>query len=145
MKKLLIAITTIFLFGYMGSCVGNMPTPAPTNVILYDCFRYIKVEAWNDLDGNGFWDAAEPPLQGVKFSLKGPFAQLTSANYPLSDVDGLLEISIWAPGICSEKDYTISAAPPEFYESTTPNPVSFSLPTADINYEAQFGFRSVSK
>ena len=143
MKKLSIFIATIFLIGALGSCVGNMPTPK--KVIMYDCFRQIKIKVWNDLDGNGFWNAAEPPLQGVKFSLNGPIAQLTSANYPLSDVDGLLDIDIWAPGVCSEKNYTISATPPEFYESTTPNPISFSLPTTEFEYEAQFGFRSVSE
>jgi hypothetical protein len=120
------------------------PTSIPTPEALGDCFLSFRVTAWQDLNGDGLWDASEPPLEGVEFRLQGPFAQIWGKPY-LSDADGELTISTWHPGSCIEQDYTITAVPTESYEPTTPASATFSPATGDSSYEGQFGFRAVTK
>jgi len=123
---------------------ASSTTPTPNPEVLSDCFLSFQVAAWQDLDGNGLWDASEPPLEGVEFSLQGNYAQIWGKPY-LSEANGQLTISTWNPGRCIEQDYTITAIPLETYEPTTPASTTFSLATGDFSYEAQFGFRAVSK
>jgi hypothetical protein len=116
---------------------------APTDA-KEDCFLSFQVAAWQDLDGDGLWGASEPPLEGVEFRLQGTFGQMWGSPY-LSDADGQLTITTWSPGECTDRDYAITAVPPESYEPTTPASIAFSLTAADSSYGAQFGFRAVSE
>lgn len=120
------------------------PTPTPTLVLLADCFLSFHVAAWQDLNGDGLWDASEPPLEGVEFRLQGAFAQIWGEPH-LSEADGRLSITTWSPGRCTEQDYAITAIPPESYELTTPGSITFTLSPSDSFYAAQFGFRVVPK
>ena len=123
---------------FMGGCGIQTPTPE----VLADCFLSFQVAAWQDLDGNGFLDASEPPLEGIEFRLQGTFAQIWGEPF-LTDADGKLTISTWSPGSCLKQDYTITALPVESYEPTTPTSLTFSLAAGDLPSEGQFGFRPV--
>lgn len=136
MTTIVLAVVTLIL----GAC----STPTPTPEVLADCFLTFQVAAWQDLDGNGLWDASEPPLEGVEFRLQGTVAQMWGEPY-LSDADGELTISTWSPGSCADQNYTITALPVESYEPTTPVSVTFSLGAGDFSYERQFGFHAVTE
>ena len=125
------------------SCSPVAPSQEePSPGVLADCFISFNLSAWNDLDGDGLWDAAEPPLAGVEFHLDGPFASLVS-DYPgLTDEDGLCTISTWSPGECIAGDYTLTASPPGSYQPTTPASVTLSLTAAGFSGEAHFGYRA---
>lgn len=138
-RKMMSAILVAMVALFLGAC-GTPPTPA----IEADCFLSFRVAAWQDLNGDGLWDASESPLEGVEFRLQGQFAQMWGSPY-LSGEDGRLTITTWSPGGCIDGDYTITAVPPESYESTTPASITFSLTSADHLYEAQFGFRAFSE
>jgi len=120
-------------------------TVTPTNsttVIMSDCFISFKLAAWHDLNGDGVWDISEPPLKDVQFNLQGLFAEKWGPEPDSNKGDGWYSILIWSPGDCIEQEYTITAVPPESYEATTPSVVTFSNP---LPFEAQFGFRAISK
>jgi hypothetical protein len=142
-----IHVTIVVLF--LSACGMLPPTPEPTPTseptstpeVLSDCFISFRVAAWQDLNGDGLWDVSEPPLEGVKFQLQGIFAGKWDPE-PSSKGDGWFSILIWSPGDCNEQEYTITVVPPESYEATTPNAVTFS---DSLPFEAQFGFRAVSK
>ncbi len=129
-----------------GTTVPPTETPVltPTLVVLADCFISFHFAAWRDFDEDGLWDASEPPMAGVKFSVPGGFAQVWGHPY-LSQADGWLTMEAWSPGRCPEREITITAVPPEAYEPTTPTSISLSLSPVDSSYEARFGFRAVSR
>jgi hypothetical protein len=131
-----IHMTIVVLF--LSSCGTVTPTPE----VMSDCFESFKIAAWQDLNGDGLWDISEPPLEGVEFHLQGIFAQKWGPDPDSSKGDGWLSILIWSPGDCIEQEYTITVVPPESYEPTTPTTVTFS---DSLPFEAQFGFRAVSK
>ena len=141
-----ILMATVALF--LGAC--GLPTPiepptlTPTKVIMADCWHSIRVAAWQDLDGDGLWGASELPLEGVKFDMQGPIAEM-SGDPLVSKADGHLDIELWHPGQCYYETYTIVADPPDSYEPTTLASVTFSLNSDETVYEVQFGFRAVSK
>jgi hypothetical protein len=136
-----IHVTIVVLF--LSACVMLPPTLELTSTpeVMSDCFISFRVAAWQDLNGNGLWDVSEPPLEGVKFQLQGIFAEKWDPE-PSSKGDGWFSISIWSPGDCIDQEYTITVVPPESYEATTPTAVTFS---DSLPFEAQFGFRAVSK
>jgi hypothetical protein len=141
---ILMAIVLLLLNACGKSIHVKPPTVTPTNVIMYDCFRSIQVAAWQDLDGDGLWGVAEPPLEGVELDLNGGFAEVTGSP-GFSKTDGKLDIQVWTPGKCDKETYTITANPPESYTPTTPISITFSLNSDESVYKAQFGFRVVSK
>ena len=109
-----------------------------------DCWHSIRVAAWQDLDGDGLWGTSEPPLEGVKFDIRGPIAEIDNPNL-LSKADGWLDIEVYHPGNCFVETYTITADPPDSSMPTTPTSITFTLNSDETVYEAQFGFRAVSK
>jgi hypothetical protein len=130
-----IHVTIVVLF--LSACGLLTPTPE----VMSDCFVSFQVAAWQDINGDGLWDISEPPLEGAKFQLQGRFAEKWDPK-PSSKGDGWFSILIWSPGDCIEQEYTITVVPPESYEATTPTTVTFS---DSLPFEAQFGFRAVSK
>jgi hypothetical protein len=120
------------------------PDLIDTSVVLEDCFLIFRLGAWQDIDGNGAWDASEPPLEGVKFRLDGIYAELWGYPY-LSGEDGRVTLETWSPGGCPEQDFTIIADPPVSYVPTTPPSVKISLSTGKSPFDMQFGFRVVAK
>jgi hypothetical protein len=136
----LLGMGVILLMGCAPLSALQPSTPTPA--ILADCFLSFHVAAWEDIDGNGVWDASEPPLAGVEFQLTGMYAEMFSEQPILSDADGRAAISTWSPGGCSSSDYKITAVPPALYEPTTPASVTFTDPGSE---EWQFGFRAISE
>ncbi len=125
------------------------PTATPvltaTPAALWDCWVSFHFAAWNDFDGNGQWEASETPLARVEFSPPSGFAQIYGYPY-LSGADGRLTLTAWSPGGCPERNLTITVVSPASYEPTTPTSVSLPLASfLDPNYEAQFGFRAISR
>ena len=119
-------------------------TATPDQYLMGDCWHSFRVTAWQDLDGDGLWSVSEPPLEGVKFDIRGPIAEIDNPTL-LSKADGRLDIEVYHPGECFVETYTIIAYPPDSYKPTTPITVTFSLNFDETIYEAQFGFRAVSK
>jgi len=125
---------------------GIFKVPATsTPEILADCFRYFKLSAWHDLDGNGSWDSSEPPLGGVEFEIEGRFALMLSKYPCISNQDGQCTIRIWSPGMCTASDYKITAVPPESYIPQTPTTITCSFTPVEFTCEAQFGFRETTE
>jgi len=121
-----------------------MPTVTPTQVIMGDCWHTIRVAAWQDLDGDGLWGVLEPPLEDVKFDIRGPIAEIDTPTL-LSKADGRLHFEVYHPGKCFVETYTITAFTPDSYKPSTPASVTFSLNSDETVYEMQFGFHAVSK
>ena len=136
-RKMTSAILAAMVALFLSAC--DMLTPTPK--VMSDCFISFQVAAWQDLNGDGLWDISEPPLEGAKFQLQGRFAEKWDPK-PSSKGDGWFSILIWSPGDCTGQEYTITVVPPGSYEATTPTAVTFS---DSLPFEAQFGFRAVSK
>lgn len=126
---------------YQNTTVTVTPTTSAPG-IMSDCFISFKIAAWHDLNGDGLWDISEPPLKDVQFHLQGLFAEKWGPDPDLNKGDGWYSILVWSPGDCIEQEYTITATPPESYQATTPSAVTFS---ESLPFEAQFGFRTISK
>ena len=137
-----VTITVVFVSACNTLTFPPGARPTPTPVVMSDCFESFKVAAWEDLNGDGVWDASEPPLAGVEFHLKGIFAEQFGPDPDPSKGVGWFSILIWSPGNCIKQEYTISAVPPESYKPTTPTVVT--LPDS-LPLEARFGFQAVSK
>lgn len=142
-RKIAIAVSLIFTIPACSHFSQDENIAPP--VILADCFVDFHLSAWQDLDGNGFWDTSEPSLEGVVFRIDGRFASLLSKYPGTSNEDGYCIIRTWAPGDCAAGDYTITAVPPESFEPTTPNSITLSLTPVDFSSETQFGFRAAIK
>ena len=119
-------------------------TSTPDQYLMGDCWHSFRVTAWQDLDGNGLQDASEPLLEGIKFDIRGPIAEIDSPIL-LSKADGRLDIEVYHPGKCFAETYTLIAYPPDSYKPTTPASLTFSLNPDETVNEVQFGFRPVSK
>ncbi len=130
--------TIPFLVASLLSACNLTPTPRG----LQDCFLVFHLGAWNDVDGNGLWDASEPAIEGVQFKLKGVFAELWGYPY-LTKADGWVTLETWSPGGCPAQDFTVIADPPGAYEPTTPASITVSLSLGESPFEAQFGFRVI--
>jgi len=141
--KIVIAVSLIFAITACSQFSQDEDISSP--VILADCFVDFHLSAWQDLDGNGFWDPSEPSLGGVVFRIDGQFASVLSKYPGTSNEDGYCIINTWAPGECAARDYTITVVPPESYEPTTPTSITLSLTSVDFSREAQFGFRAALK
>jgi hypothetical protein len=143
-------IVVLFLYACGTSTLVEPPTVTPTPTLtpdiylMGDCWHSIRVAAWQDLDRDGLWGVSEPPLEGVKFDIRGPIAEIDSPIL-LSKTDGRLDIEVYHPGKCFAETYTLTAYPPDSYEPTTPASLTFSLNPDETFYEVQFGFRAVSK
>ncbi len=135
------AVLAMVTISSLSACRAEQATP--TSDVLADCFISFEIAAWEDADGNGLRDPAEAPLEGAEFALQGAYAQIWGEPC-LSDADGELIIRIWYPGGCTERDYTITAVPPDSYEFTTPSSLAVSLGPGDFTWQAQFGFRPPS-
>ena len=122
--------------------IDNSGIPSPTPLVMSDCFISFKIAAWQDLNGDGLWDISEPPLKNVEFHFQGIFAEKWGPNPDPGKGDGWFSILIWMPGDCIKQEYMITAVPPVSYEATTPSVVTFS---GSKPFEAQFGFRAISK
>lgn len=118
------------------------PLAESTPRVMADCFIYFYLSAWQDLNEDGSWDPSEPSLEGVEFRIAGRFASMLSKYPCISNQDGQCTINIWSPGLCSARDYTITAVPPESYEATTSTIINCSLSSVDFSHEAQFGFHA---
>ena len=140
MRNSLLTISLILVLAACAHFSQSAITPSPE--IMADCFLYFYLSAWNDLNQNGIWDDSEPPLQGVEFQIDGRFAYVFTRPPYLSDEDGKYVIMTGAPGFCQDADYTIKALPPESFEPTTPDTITFSLPAREFSREMQFGFYS---
>ena len=71
-RKIAIAVSLIFTIPACSHFSQDENIASP--VILADCFVDFHLSAWQDLDGNGFWDTSEPSLEGVVFRIDGRFA-----------------------------------------------------------------------
>jgi len=117
------------------------PTHEP---VMADCFVYFYLSAWEDRDGNGIWDAGEPPLAGVEFSVGGNYAHSLRGGKGISDESGEAVIDTWSPGGCLESSFfSVSAASPEGYQLTTESPIRHDANSLS-NGSYEFGFRRVA-
>lgn len=143
---ILMAMIVLFLSacGISTRVEVSTATSTPDQYLMADCWHFFRVTAWQDLDGNGLRDVSEPPLEGVKFDIRGPIAEIDNPTL-LSNADGRLDIEVYHPGKCFVETYTIIAFTPDSYEPTTLSSVTFSLNSDETVYEVHFGFRAVSK
>jgi len=81
----------------------------------------ISGAVWNDVDGDGVWDAGESGLAGVTVALSGG-ASATTATGP----DGSYSFGALAAG-----DYAVESFGPGGMAPTTASPVQVALPTDD--------------
>jgi len=90
---------------FLSACGRSTRVEAPTAIstpdqyLMGDCWHSFRVTAWQDLDGNGLRDVSEPPLEGVKFDIRGPIAEIDNPTL-LSNADGRLDIEVYHPGKC---------------------------------------------
>jgi uncharacterized repeat protein (TIGR01451 family) len=81
---------------------------------------------FEDTNGNGLWDAGEPPIPDVLITLNGTDTTTT-------DQDGQYLFIVAEPGI-----YTIVETDPDSYFSTTPNEIHVTVELGS-SYRADFG------
>jgi len=124
----------------LNACELNKDT---NSQIMEDCWHDIRIAVWQDLNGDGIWNASEPPLKGVKFDVvSGPVGEINGGP-SISDKEGIYLMDIWHSSRCgnnSSETYSIIASSPDSYLPTTPNPVIFS---GNIIQQVQFGFRPI--
>jgi prepilin-type N-terminal cleavage/methylation domain-containing protein len=96
--------------------------PNPTTRSFADIAKsggWVKMHAFHDLDTGGDYDAGEPAIQGIKYTM------LSSGEVAYSDANG--EARLFAP----TGAYSVAASPPDSLVTTTPNPVSGTMASGD--------------
>lgn len=131
-----ILATALILSGCASLISQPTPTPEP---VMADCFIYFHLTAWEDLNANGIQDDGEGPLEGVEFTVNGPYAYSISHGKGSTDADGYVSIDTWSPDDCPETDeFEINAIPPTGY--ALPADLPFRTKADSMSNDYAFGF-----
>jgi hypothetical protein len=107
---ILIGCVVIAIYALLGPAVGNVYSNIYTGESW--CTWYATAKSWLDENENGKWDANEPPLPGVQFSI--------GWDQPVSDFKGEGHGALVTVYICnSAHQVPVSAVPPNGYRPTT--------------------------
>ncbi len=90
-----------------------------------DCLWGGRAQAWIDRDANGVWDAGEPPLPGVTFSVVDARSKSRWAQ-GVSDASGGASLHFLYG--CDRREWEVQAQPPAGYRRTTPERVRDGTP-----------------
>lgn len=110
---------------------------APT--LFTDCMWSAEGKAFQDLNSNGLFEAAEPPLQGAVFHVDDTLNGMISVNdrRGVSDAEGLASLFIWLPG-CPDTAFEVYTDTPPGYQLTTAprmRPGKDDLPSYTFGYK----------
>lgn len=145
---LIVAIATV-IFAVIGPIIGNIYS----NIVSDNfCGWFGTARTWLDANGNGEFDADEPPLPHVPLSVQvqGESGQ-SGSGQSKSNLKGYVLLEVHFPGECRSRsiEVTITAQPFPDYRLTTPRIRSLSTRSEGIfgyhDYErnrpiALFGF-----
>jgi hypothetical protein len=120
-KKQLIIPLTAFIF-LLIITVSYSPKIQAAYVPIYGT-------VFEDLNGNGIYDAGDPGISGVTISLSGPVQDVTT-----TDSGG----SYFFRSYLAAGAYTITETDPSGFYSTTPNEIHLNVETG-IEYRVDFG------
>lgn len=106
---ILIGCIVVAIYFLFGPAVGN----GYSNIYGETwCYWHATAKSWLDKDENGKWDANEPPLPGVQFTI--------GWDHSVSGLDGRGYGMMVAQNACSPSyEIEISATPPVGYRLTT--------------------------
>jgi hypothetical protein len=83
-----------------------------------DCGWTGEGHAFLDANGNGHWEAGEPPLEGVQFSVKDVLSDV-HGDGGTTDACGRVELYMWMPGCPDVKLLVFAKSPPGYRISTS--------------------------
>ena len=144
----------ILFWGITGCQNGKVPTTVPSPSpkamaespqVLADCWRTVRVNIWEDKNGDGIQNDGEGPISGLGYQINGIFAELMTDREAQSDGEGKINLSLWSPGNCPKGDFTLEITNIGNRRATTPNPQPFTLLPGESSYQADFGFQEIPK
>src|SRR5262245_12645794 len=83
-----------------------------------DCAWTAETRAWLDENGNGLWDANEPPLPYVPFWVDDIRNDYDKVGGATSNTEGTAQVYVWMPG-CPHVAFEVYADAPQGYHATT--------------------------
>ncbi len=130
------AILLVIVAAILSILLNQKPTSPQ---VMSDCWRSIRLLAWEDKNGDGIQNNNEPPIKGIGYKINGLFAELMTDPKTLSDEEGKIDILLWSPGNCGQSKYTLEIIDLGTRRTTTENPITFTLSPAESSFSARFG------